>query len=193
MFCFLITRLRPLALPFPHFYPRPLTQLCTGNQEWAAGGGKQHPSKAPCLRSGITIITVVIVTFTVRGLRPASGPQCTGRFPPTPAKAQLRKITYFRRNTEKVEERRGSRDEMERRCGREAGRGKQSDSACASHGHKRPQDAGCTRGEVKGDFLFIVVCCPQVRKKVPRTTHILTPKISHYGQRTCSVDKELAT
>lgn len=40
---------------------------------------------------------------------------------------------FFRRNTEEAE-RRGRRVEMKRRWGREAGRGKESDSARASHG-----------------------------------------------------------
>lgn len=192
MFYFLLICLRPLTLPFlPDFYPRPLTQLCTGRQEWAAGGGRQRPSKASCLCSGITTIIVVINIFPMRCLRLESGPQYTGRLPPTPAKRQLRRIAFFRRNTEEVE-RRGRRVEMKRRWGGEAGRGKESDSACASHGQKA---SGCrthTR-ELKGNFLFIVVCCPQVRKKVPRTTHILTSKISQHGQRAGSLGKELAT
>lgn len=89
-------------------------------------------------------------------------------------------LFFFRRNKEEVE-RRGRRDEMKRRWVREADRGQESDSACASHEHKRPQDAECTHGELNADFLFIVACCPQVRKKERRTTHKLTPKLSQYG------------
>lgn len=54
--------------------------------------------------SGITTITVVIITFAMLGLGPVSDPQYTRRFPPTPAKRQeLRRIAFSRRNTEEVE------------------------------------------------------------------------------------------
>lgn len=79
---------------------------------------------------------------------------------------------------------------MKGRWGREADGGGMGggDSACALPGPKRPRDAERT----KAGSLFVVVCCSQVREKLPRTTHILTPKISQDVWRAGSMDNELA-